>query len=294
MAISPKFATIGLIGPGRMGSALAESLCLNGQPIHAIAGRSDSCPKTRALAQRLNAVPMTVQALARDCSLIFIATPDDEIVPLTNAIEWSPGTAVVHLSGATDISALQAASNQQAHVGSFHPLQSISQPIGAATTFKGCTVTIEAPEPTLRDRLAALALVLGSRVNVLPAHARMRYHAAANHASALLIALLADMVQLWESWGSSEEEMMKALLPLMQSTLMAAKENGVASALTGPLARGDIGTLSGHLKALKQIDPALAQRYALHHQPLLSCAPSAERQRITDLIHAYSPPTTPR
>lgn len=288
MAIPLKFATIGLIGPGRMGSALAESLHLNGHSIYAVAGRNEACPKARTLAERLGAQPMSAQALAEHCSLVFIATPDDDIAPLANAITWSPDTAVVHLSGATDVHVLQAVQHYQAYVGSFHPLQSVSQPTGTATTFQGCTITIEAEEPALCERLMSLTEALGAHVNVLPAKARTRYHAAANHASALLVALMMDMAELWKSWGSSEEEMIEALLPLMQGTLTAAKAHGLASALTGPLARGDTGTLKGHLSALEQLDPALAQRYALRHQPLLSYAPPAQRQCIAELIGAYS------
>lgn len=283
-----EFGTIGLIGPGRMGSALAESLYLNGQPIHAIAGRHAECPKALLLAQRVGAISMSAQALAQQCSLIFIATPDDDIAPLAASLQWSAGSAVIHLSGATDISALLPATYFHAYTGSFHPLQSISQPKGTASTFQQCTITIEAADPYLCARLVGLVKCLGGRVNVLPANARMRYHAAANHASALLTALLLDMARLWESWGSSESEMLDALLPLMQGTLTAAKTRGIAQALTGPLARGDVSTLEGHLAALKALDPELAKRYAMRHQTLVSFAPLRQRQRITSLLEHYS------
>lgn len=284
-----KFGTIGIIGAGRMGSALAEALHFNGYPIHAVAGRSDVCPKACALAHRLNASLVKAQTLANTCSLVFIATPDDAIARLADTITWTEGSAVVHLSGATDVSALEAAKRDHAHIGSFHPLQSISQPTGNATTFQHCTITIEAENTALNTHLAMLAEALGSQVNVLPpnAHARLRYHAAANHASALLIALLNDMAMLWQSWGSDEKAMMSALLPLMQGTLEAANTHGLAQALTGPLARGDVNTLEGHLAALEHLDPALARRYALHHQPLLSYAPDKQRKKIEALIEAY-------
>lgn len=287
-AATLEFSTLGVIGPGRMGSALAESLSLQGYPIHAIAGRGEACPKARALAQRVHARIVSAQALAETCSLIFIATPDDAIAPLADTIEWSAGSAVVHLSGATDVQALQAAQHCQAHIGGFHPLQSISQAAGTATTFQHCTITIEAEHEALSKDLATLAHALGSHVNILPPNTRMRYHAAANHASALLVALMTDMARLWESWGSSEKDMMDALLPLMQNTLSAARERGVTQALTGPLARGDVGTLEGHLAALEQLDPALARRYAVRHQPLLTQAPDDQRQQIAALINAYA------
>lgn len=285
---SVEFGAIGIIGAGKMGSALADALYLNGHPILAIAGRTANCPKASALAQRVKATAISAQSLAKQCSLIFIAIPDDGITELASSLQWTAGSAVVHLSGATPIEALLPAASSHAYTGSFHPLQSISQPTGTAATFHQCTITIEAPHFHLSARLKSLAEDLGARSTVLPADARMRYHAAANHASALLTALLMDMAHLWESWGSNEEEMLEALLPLMQGTLNAAKTQGITQALTGPLIRGDIATLEGHLAALRQLDPALAQRYAIHHQPLLPFAPLPRRQHIASLLNAYS------
>lgn len=280
--------SVGIIGPGRMGSALAEAFHLTGQPIHAIAGRSADCPKAHQLAQRVDAKVMSSQALAKCCSLIFIAVPDDHIAAVCDAVVWTAGSGVVHVSGATELLALHHAVHCQAHVGGFHPLQSISQHGATAASFQRCTITVEAENPQLTERLTGLATQLGAHINVLPAHTRMCYHAAANHASALLIALLTDMATLWESWGGSEEDMMHALLPLMNGTLTAASAKGVANALTGPLARGDIGTLKGHLSALAALDANLAQRYALRHKALLSLSPLEQRQSIAELIETYA------
>lgn len=287
-AMEPDFSTIGIIGPGRMGSALADALHYTGHAIHAIAGRSSESHRAIALAQRLGATVMTAQQLAKQCSLIILATPDDKLAHIANVLDWSAHSAVIHLSGATDISILQPAADQGAYIGSFHPLQSISQPIGSASTFQHCTISIEAAAPALKARLEQLAHSLGAHINLLPANARMRYHASANHASALLIGLLMDMAQLWESWGSNEKEMMTALLPLMEGTLSSAKTNGIAQALTGPLARGDINTLTGHLSALYALDPALAQRYALRHIALLHLAPESQRSTLEALLIEYA------
>ena len=282
------FSTVGIIGPGRMGSALAEALHLTGQPINAVAGRTAHCAKAHRLAQRVDAKVMSAQALAKCCSLVVIAVPDDDITTVCDAISWTAGSGVVHVSGATELSVLRHAVRCQAHIGGFHPLQSISQHGATAESFQHCTITIEAEQPLLNERLAGLATQLGAHVNVLPALTRMRYHAAANHASALLIALLTDMATLWKSWGGSEEDMMHALLPLMNGTLTAASAKGIANALTGPLARGDVGTLEGHLSALAALDSDLAQRYALRHKALLSLSPLEQRQSIAELIETYA------
>lgn len=282
------FSTVGIIGPGRIGSALAEAFHLTGQPINAIAGRTANCPKTHQLAQRVGAKVMSPQALAKCCSLIFIAVPDDDITAVSDAITWTAGSGVVHVSGATELSALHNAVHCHAHSGGFHPLQSISQHGATAASFQHCTITIEADYSQLNERLTGLATQLGAHINVLPAQTRMRYHAAANHASALLIALLTDMATLWKSWGGSEENMMHALLPLMNATLTAASTKGIANALTGPLTRGDIGTLKGHLSALAALDVDLAQRYALGHKALLSLSPLEQRQSIAQLIETYA------
>lgn len=291
MIDTPSFDTIGIIGVGKMGATLADALSLNGESVTHVAGRTSLCPKARMVARRIGAQDCTVQSVANNCCIVFIATADEAIEDVATRTAWRTGQAIIHLSGAMDISVLDNARRRGAYVGGLHPLQSISQSAGNAQSFNDTTFSIEVAHAPLKSRLCNMVEQLGGRINNLPCGCRMRYHAAANHASALLISLLTDMRQLWHSIGGSEEDMLAALLPLMKGTLQGVEKIGIDRALTGPLARGDIATLEGHLKALAQEDRELSQRYIWRHLPLLNLSPPTERAAFEALFRRYLQPS---
>jgi len=194
---------IGLIGAGRLARALAWRLHAVGCRVHAVASRSEH--NMAALAAPIaHCTPCAAQAVADACELVFITTPDAAIQTTVQAITWRKGQGVVHCSGATDVAVLQKAQDDGAHIGGFHPLQSFADPVVAAQTLAGCTITIQAQEP-LQTVLTTLAQRLGCAVHILPEDARAAYHAAASFASQHINVLLAQAVGIWQSWGASEE-----------------------------------------------------------------------------------------
>lgn len=255
----PEFPRIGMIGPGRLASGLAQALYLAGVSIMAIAGR---CPaRAHALAHRVGAQACdTPQALLDQCDLVLITVSDSAIADVVASLDWHPDHAAVHVSGATELSAMHHAASQGAQLGGFHPLQSFSDPDTAARALAGSTITIEAEAP-LRQRLVTLAEQLGCRVNVLPHGARARYHAAAHYASAFSVALLGDACRLGASWGADERQMLDALLPLLKGTVAALEHQSLKTSVTGPLARGDQETVARHLEALQALDGEMAALY---------------------------------
>jgi predicted short-subunit dehydrogenase-like oxidoreductase (DUF2520 family) len=254
---------IGLIGAGRLGSALARAIADSGLAIHALASRSE------ASGQRLAAVLpggrlLDAQAVVEACDVVFLTPPDDALPLLAASLRWRPGIAAVHCSGASELSALAAAQRAGAAVGGFHPLQSFgaAQLDSAAPRpgLAGCTVTIEA-EPPLDALLQDLAARLGARVNRLPPGMRGRYHAAAGYASQFVNVLLREATDIWQSWGASEDDAVAALLPLVAGTIASVQRAGVAGGMPGPVSRGDAGTLRGHLQALAPLPPATLALY---------------------------------
>jgi predicted short-subunit dehydrogenase-like oxidoreductase (DUF2520 family) len=166
----------------------------------------------------------------------------------------------VHCSGVTEVTALASASRAGAMIGGFHPMQTFGDPMAAVRSLPGCTITIEADEPLL-STLNAIATRLECRVNRLPAGMRGRYHAAAGYTSQFINALFAEATHIWQSWGATEEEAVRALLPLAKGTLSSIESAGLANGMPGPVSRGDIGSIEKHVAALSTMPPNVMEFY---------------------------------
>ncbi len=163
---------------------------------------------------------------------------------------------MVHCSGATEVS--------------------VRAPSAALASLPGCTVSIEAAEP-LQSRLRELTSQLGCRSTTLPPSAPLRYQASGAYASQYAVALLAEAAKLWASFGVSEEDAIKALLPLLRGTAAAIGKAGLVQGMPGPLSRGDVDTVHRHLDSLDAFDPAVA---ALYRQFALRTVTLADKKGV--------------
>ena len=224
---------IAIIGRGRLGQCLATALAGLGEAVVLAAGRDGAA----------------ASAATSAADLVLLTVPDDAIAALAEALPWRRGQAVVHCSGATELTALSAAARAGAQVGGFHPLQIFSDPTLAVHLLPGSSVAIEA-EPPLSDELQRLARLLGMMPLALPPGSRAAYHAAASFSASFLLSMLDESVRIWAAVGLPEEEALVALLPLARGTLAAAAARGLPGALAGPISRGDAGVVAAHLQAL--------------------------------------------
>lgn len=97
------------------------------------------------------------------------------------------------------------------------------------------------------------------------------YHASAYYVGPFLIALLKEGVELWKSFGASEADALRAMMPLLRGTVSAVLDGGLANGMGGCVARGDVGTIVKHLAALDNRFPlcgALYRELALRTVPL--------------------------
>ena len=242
---------IGFIGAGRLGKSLAWSLSRAGLRVSAVAIGSGT--NARALAEPIDGCVMAdAQTVVDSCDLVFVTTPDGAISTTTAALLWRPGMAVVHCSGVTEVSSLAGASRDGALVGGFHPMQTFTDPVAAMACLPGSTITLEAPEP-LMATLEALVQRLGCRVNRLPPGMRGRYHAAAGYTSQFINALFGEATAIWRSWGATDEDALKALLPMAHGTLASIAAAGIAGGMPGPVSRGDVRSVAMHVTALSQL-----------------------------------------
>jgi predicted short-subunit dehydrogenase-like oxidoreductase (DUF2520 family) len=244
--------TIGFIGVGRVATTLAMAWAQTGENIVAVSSRSPASMSRLVSACKGHMTPETVaspQEVADRCSLVFVTVPDDAIVSVDRDIRWRKDQSVVHCSAATEVSALAHAATAGANTGGFHPLQLFSDPAVAIHHLQGATVAIEA-QGALQSELLRLAELLGMRPLDLPAGTRIRYHLAANLAASGLLAVLKEAEDIWTSCGLPRDVALDSLLPLAAGTLAAAREAGLAQAVSGPVARCDTGVIRRHLHAL--------------------------------------------
>jgi predicted short-subunit dehydrogenase-like oxidoreductase (DUF2520 family) len=161
----------------------------------------------------------------------------------------------------TEVEVLDHARLQGASTGGFHPMQTFGDPEAAMRSLPGCTITVEAADPMLMERLLQLVSLLGCAANRLPAGMRGRYHAAAGYTSQFINALFDQAIRLWQTWGATEEEALRALWPLAQGTLSSIQSAGVARGMPGPVSRGDVSSIEKHLRAVSPMGPEMLNFY---------------------------------
>jgi predicted short-subunit dehydrogenase-like oxidoreductase (DUF2520 family) len=254
---------ISFIGAGRIATSLALAWSRQGAEVTAVASRS--APSAQRIASMIPGCRAVDAAEAAAADIVFITTPDDQIGPVCASLAWREGQAVVHCSGATEVSVLEPAARAGALIGGFHPLQIFSDPMKAVDLLEGSYAAIEGP-PALDVQLRRLAERLQMRVLGLPPGARPRYHAGGGFAASSMIAMLREAVDVWGSFGVSEQDALQALLPLARGTLATVASKGsLAASLAGPVSRGDAGVVSRHLDALD----ALGETHGAFYRQLL-------------------------
>lgn len=251
---------VGFIGAGIVGSALAQLLSSKGYHIVAVSSRSINSAENLAKAIAGCRVFATSQAVADAAELIFITIPDDAIAPLAARVKWRHGQSVVHCSGAESTEALESVRKQGAGVGVAHPLQTFAGIRQAMENIPGSTFSLEAEEPLL-STLKELVTAIGCDWIEIKAGDKVAYHAAAAIVSSYTTTLLKLATDLWQTFSVPPEQTIKALLPLMRGTLDSIESVGIPHCLTGPIARGDAGTIKKHLDTLQKVAPAMLPAY---------------------------------
>jgi predicted short-subunit dehydrogenase-like oxidoreductase (DUF2520 family) len=251
---------LGFIGAGTVGTALAIRLNDKGYQVVAVSSRRQASAEKLARAINGCRAVGSNQAVADAAELVFITTPDGAIGQVAAETKWHAGQSVVHCSGADSTDTLEPAKKLGAWVGAFHPLQTFASVEQAIDNIPGSTFAVEAEEP-LRTTLKDMANVLDGSWIELKAHDKILYHAAAVIACNYLITLIKLATDLWQTFNVPAEQATKALMPLLQGTLNNIDNVGIPQCLTGPIARGDTGTINKHLNALREAAPAVLSTY---------------------------------
>ena len=281
--------SIGIAGAGRIGQAFGRLLHERGQTVAAVASRhaGRAAEAARFIGSTVKAV--SYRNLPEHASRILIAVPDGSIACVARALVKGgmQHGAVLHTSGAQGADALGELASNGVSCGALHPLQTVASPEDGVRALTGVTFAIDG-EGEAVAWAGQIAGLLGGRVLRIRAASRPIYHAAAVMASNYVVALLASAGMLMKEAGVEESAAREALGPLARTSLENALRMGSA-ALTGPVERGDSGTVRSHLEALQRVPAAVRELYRAGGLAALEIArehglPEARAAEILDLL----------
>jgi len=282
---------VGVVGAGRVGAVLSAALRAAGHEVVAAAGESDA---SRArIAELLPGVSRDKPtAVARDCDLLLLAVPDDMLANVVTMLADSgalhEGQHVVHTSGRHGLAVLEPARAVGARVAAMHP----------ALTFTGTAIDLDRLPGTVfgltagaaeRPVVESLVADLGGTPMWVPEEMRTLYHAGLAHGANHLVTLVTEAMEILSAAGAADPA--GTLRPLLTAALDNALEQGDA-ALTGPIVRGDLGTVRAHLEDITANAPQTLGSYVALARATLDRAVTDGRivpiraARIRDLLDA--------
>jgi len=254
---------VAVIGTGVVGSAVALLLRQKGYTVTGV------CSKTgvsaAGLAAELGCKSTTVPGdIITEADIVFLTTPDRELSSVASRLADS-GTVnnkhiFYHMSGALPAEVLSPLKEKGAAIGAAHPLQSFATIEKAIANLPGSFFAIQGDNRAV-DAVFKIVADLGGKPFLMKSEDKALYHLGACIASNYLVAVIHFAVSIFSCIGMSPEQAAEALLPLIKGTLANIEVLGPVKSLTGPVARGDAGTIERHLEAIKVLDPSLAELY---------------------------------
>ena len=257
----PARLAVGVVGAGRVGPVLASALALAGHRIVAVSAVSDG--SRRRAAALLPGVPIRpVDDVVREAELVLLTVPDDALGGLVNGLAAPgvvrPGQLIVHASGSQGLGILEPVTRLGALPLALHPVMTFAGVPEDVARLAGCSFGITAPTE-LRPVGEALVVEMGGEPVWIADEMRPLYHAALASGANHLVTLVNTAADLLQAVGV--EQPARMLGPLLGAALDNALRRGDA-ALTGPVARGDAGTVATHLEVLARVSPPALTAYA--------------------------------
>jgi predicted short-subunit dehydrogenase-like oxidoreductase (DUF2520 family) len=240
---------VGVVGAGRVGAVLGAALRRAGHEVVAASAVSEAS-RARA-AELLPGVPLLPpDEVVRAASLVLLAVPDDALPSLVQGLAdvgaFQAGQLVAHTSGRHGLSVLLPAEGVLPLA--LHPVLPFTGTSVDLERLHGASFGVTSPE-ALRPIAEALVVEMGSEPVWVLDELRPLWHAALAHGANHLVTLVTSAADLLRQAGA--EDPSAVLGPLLGAALDGALRSGDA-ALTGPVSRGDAGTVAAHLAALPE------------------------------------------
>jgi predicted short-subunit dehydrogenase-like oxidoreductase (DUF2520 family) len=257
-------ATLNIVGCGRLGKALARAWQAQGDwTIRCVLNRS--LPSAERAVDFIGAGRAVASATDLDAADVTLIATGDAVIEATcrtlaRAGVFESGQIVFHASGAISSDTLDAARQCGASVASAHPIKSFADPEAASADLAGTWCGMEGDESALRVLRPAVEALGMHCLDIDPA-AKTLYHAGASIASNYLVTLVDSALRCYELAGVPRDVGAEIVATLIFGTASNVSRLGPAAALTGPVARGEVDIVAGHLDALDAADADLAQLY---------------------------------
>ncbi len=255
----PGRLAVGVLGAGRVGSVLGAALAQAGHRVVAAAGVSDA--SRRRAVERLGVGISAPDDVIRRAELILLTVPDDVLPGLVAGLAATGvslrGKMLAHTSGAYGLGVLEPATAAGALPFAIHPVMTFTGRDDDLRRIGGCSFGVTAPE-LLRPMAEALVIEMGGEPVWIADENRALYHAALAGAANHMVTLIAESQELLKKIGVEHPGRM--LGPLLGAALDNALRLGLAG-LTGPVVRGDAGTVRKHVDALILAAPEAADAY---------------------------------
>jgi predicted short-subunit dehydrogenase-like oxidoreductase (DUF2520 family) len=252
--------SVGVVGTGRVGAVLGAALAQAGHQVVAVSAVSES--SVRRAAALLPGVPVVAaDAVPRDADLVLLTVPDDALADLVSGLAHTgalrAGQLVAHTSGLHGLAVLEPATRRGALPMALHPVLPFTGTDVDLARLTGASFGVTSPDP-LRPIAESLVVEMGGEPVWLPDELRPLWHAALAHGSNHLVTLVASAADLLRQAGV--EEPGRVLAPLLGAALDGSLRSGDA-VLTGPVSRGDAGTVRAHLDVLAAVAPEVLPAY---------------------------------
>ena len=256
----PASLWVGVIGAGRVGAVLGAALARAGHRVTGVYAVSEDS-RARATDLLPDAPVADIPTVIAGTDLVLLAVPDDALAHLVAGLAatgtWEAGQIVAHTSGRHGASVLDPVLDAHALPMALHPAMTFTGTLMDVDRLRDCAFGVTAPDP-LREMAMALVLDMGGTPVWIAEADRVTYHAALAHGANHLVTLIAEAAQVLRAAGVAQTA--DVLGPLVRAALDNALRLGDA-ALTGPVARADVGTVEQHLSALEEISPEIRRTY---------------------------------
>lgn len=255
---------ISIIGAGVVGTAIGYLLKKKGYKVIGVATRNIRSARDSVKFIGDGAPYISNLDAVSGAEVIFITTPDDAIKMVCDELVKGGairgGSCVFHMSGALPSNILTSAKSKGASVGSIHPLQSLATRKEAVSNLPGSYYNIEGDKKAVT---VARKIVkdLGGKEMVIPTKGKVLYHSGAVFASNYLITIFSAGIELLRTAGIPRSKALPGLLSLVKGTVKNIENVGIPMALTGPIQRGDISIIEGHILQIRRSSPDLFNLY---------------------------------
>jgi len=253
-----------VIGAGRVGTTVSYTLAEKELPnikLKAISSRSmESLNRAKKILGRKAAGVIFTRENSKAVSLancILICTPDDVINSVCSEIFKDKSKDfknyyAIHFSGSKSLEVLNSARAAGAEIASIHPLRSFASIEEAIKSLPGTIFGITYSSTESKKMAEFLVKSLGGEIIEVENNKKPLYHAAACVASNYLVTLINYAVLIHKKMGIRPEDSLKGLMGLVEGTVSNIKKMGTEKSLTGPIARGDVGTIKEHVKSFNE------------------------------------------